>query len=90
MFKEAELPGVNFGFVGAPLRYHTPRDDLRHADRRTLQHHGDNALAMLTADPAKVIALDLSPAQLACLECCRRHLHSGRHLRSDWCLWSWS
>ncbi len=28
---------------------------------------GDNALAMLTRDPAKVIAVDLSPAQLACL-----------------------
>ena len=49
VFKEAELPGVNFGFVGAPLRYHTPRDDLRHADRRTMQHHGDNALATVRA-----------------------------------------
>lgn len=29
---------------------------------------GDNALALLTADPGRVIALDLSPAQLACLE----------------------
>jgi len=29
---------------------------------------GDNALALLTRDPARVIALDLSPAQLACLE----------------------
>jgi S-adenosylmethionine-diacylglycerol 3-amino-3-carboxypropyl transferase len=29
---------------------------------------GDNVLAMLTRDPARVIALDLSPAQLACLE----------------------
>src|SRR5437762_12253122 len=29
---------------------------------------GDNALAMLTRDPARVVALDLSPAQLACLE----------------------
>lgn len=29
---------------------------------------GDNALALLTADPARVLALDLSPAQLACLE----------------------
>lgn len=28
---------------------------------------GDNALAMLTRDPARVIALDLNPAQLACL-----------------------
>lgn len=28
---------------------------------------GDNALAMLTLDPAKVVVLDLSPAQIACL-----------------------
>src|SRR5713226_2306022 len=29
---------------------------------------GDNALAMLSRKPARVIALDLSPAQLACVE----------------------
>src|ERR1700676_5431730 len=29
---------------------------------------GDNALAMLSRAPARVIALDLSPAQLACVE----------------------
>src|ERR1041384_7536931 len=29
---------------------------------------GDNALALLTKDPSRVVALDLSPAQLACLE----------------------
>jgi S-adenosylmethionine-diacylglycerol 3-amino-3-carboxypropyl transferase len=29
---------------------------------------GDNALALLTKDPSRVIALDLSAAQLACLE----------------------
>jgi S-adenosylmethionine-diacylglycerol 3-amino-3-carboxypropyl transferase len=29
---------------------------------------GDNALAMLSQNPERVIALDLSPAQLACLE----------------------
>lgn len=28
---------------------------------------GDNALAMLTLDPAKVVVLDLSPAQIRCL-----------------------
>ncbi len=28
---------------------------------------GDNALSMLTADPGRVIAIDLNPAQLACL-----------------------
>jgi S-adenosylmethionine-diacylglycerol 3-amino-3-carboxypropyl transferase len=29
---------------------------------------GDNALALLTLDPADVVAVDLNPAQLACLE----------------------
>lgn len=29
---------------------------------------GDNALAMLTLDPVKVVVVDLSPAQIACLE----------------------
>src|SRR5919204_777007 len=29
---------------------------------------GDNALALLARRPARVVALDLSPAQLACLE----------------------
>src|SRR3954447_15182289 len=29
---------------------------------------GDHALALLSRRPAKVVALDLSPAQLACLE----------------------
>jgi S-adenosylmethionine-diacylglycerol 3-amino-3-carboxypropyl transferase len=29
---------------------------------------GDNTLALLTADPARVIAVDLSPAQIACLQ----------------------
>lgn len=33
---------------------------------------GDNALAMLTLDPAKVVVVDLSPAQIACL-----HLRIG-------------
>ncbi len=28
---------------------------------------GDNALAMLLLDPARVVAIDLSPAQIACL-----------------------
>ncbi|MEY8117210.1 DUF3419 family protein [Falsihalocynthiibacter sp. BN13B15] len=29
---------------------------------------GDNALAMLTLDPAKVVVVDLSPAQISCLK----------------------
>ena len=30
---------------------------------------GDNVLAMLTLDPKEIIAADLNPSQLACLEC---------------------
>jgi S-adenosylmethionine-diacylglycerol 3-amino-3-carboxypropyl transferase len=29
---------------------------------------GDNCLSMLTRNPAKVIAVDMNPAQLACIE----------------------
>src|SRR2546421_8640553 len=29
---------------------------------------GDNTLALLTRNPARVVAVDLSPAQIACLE----------------------
>ena len=41
---------------------------------------GDNALAMLLTDPARVVAVDLSPAQLACLRlrmACYAHLTHG-------------
>lgn len=41
---------------------------------------GDNALALLTADPAEVVALDLSEAQLACL---RLRIAAYRHLTYD-------
>ena len=43
------LAGVNFAFTGGAARYHTPLDDLDHLDRGSLQHHGDNALAMVRA-----------------------------------------
>ena len=41
---------------------------------------GDNALAMLLLDPARVIAVDLSPAQLACL---RLRMSCFKHLNHD-------
>jgi S-adenosylmethionine-diacylglycerol 3-amino-3-carboxypropyl transferase len=34
---------------------------------------GDNALALLTKDPSRVIALDLNPAQLSASSCGSRH-----------------
>jgi peptidase M28-like protein len=49
VFRAHGLAGVNFAAVGGVTRYHTSRDDLAHASLSTLQHHGDNALAMARA-----------------------------------------
>lgn len=47
VFRWNRYRGVNFAFVGDAARYHTPRDSPEFLDRRSLQHHGDNALAMI-------------------------------------------
>lgn len=49
VFKRAGRAGVNFGAVDNVGWYHTPLDDVAHADPRTLQHHGQNALALARA-----------------------------------------
>jgi hypothetical protein len=49
IFKEYPWQGVNFAFVGDAARYHTPLDNFAFADPRSLQHHGDNLLAMTRA-----------------------------------------
>lgn len=49
VFKRAGLTGVNFAFLGNVGYYHTPLDDAAHVNMRTLQDHGDNALAALRA-----------------------------------------
>jgi hypothetical protein len=41
--------GVNFANIAGVERYHTPLDSLEHAGAGTLQHHGDQALAMVRA-----------------------------------------
>lgn len=41
--------GVNFANVAGIEHYHTPRDALASSSPGTLQHHGDNALAMARA-----------------------------------------
>lgn len=46
--------------------------DVRGGTLVSICSAGDNALAMLTLDPAKVVVVDLSPAQIACL-----HLRIG-------------
>lgn len=49
VFKRAGRDGVNFGAIGNVVWYHTPLDDLAHADLGTLQHHGENGLAVARA-----------------------------------------
>lgn len=44
VFLDAGLTGLNLAWAEGVARYHTPRDDLVHLDRGSLQHQGDNAL----------------------------------------------
>jgi hypothetical protein len=47
VFRRAEKAAVNFAALRGVNWYHTALDDIAHASPRTLQHHGDNALATL-------------------------------------------
>ena len=41
------VPGANLAFIDGAVRYHTPRDDQAHLDPRSVQHQGENALALV-------------------------------------------
>jgi hypothetical protein len=47
VYKRAGIAAINFAFIGELSHYHTALDDIAHLDERTVQHHGDNALAMV-------------------------------------------
>lgn len=49
VFKREGLAGLNFAYVGGEVRYHTPLDRFENVDPRSLQHQGQNALAMVRA-----------------------------------------
>ncbi|MDD5564470.1 MAG: M28 family peptidase, partial [Thermoanaerobaculaceae bacterium] len=49
VFKRAGMAGMNFAFIDEVSHYHTPLDDLAHLDLGSLQHQGENALAMARA-----------------------------------------
>ena len=49
VFKKAGYQGFNFGFIGNVGRYHTPLDNWANASASSIQHQGDNALAVLQA-----------------------------------------
>jgi len=48
-FREHGLAGVNFAFTRHASVYHSRIDDLQRLDMASLQHHGQNAWAMLQA-----------------------------------------
>lgn len=53
-FRRAGMQGANFALIGGVQRYHTANDTLANLDPRSVQHHGENALALaraLAADP---------------------------------------
>lgn len=42
-------PAMNFGFIGGVERYHTSEDDVGNLSWESIQHHGDQALALTRA-----------------------------------------
>lgn len=46
MFKQAGLTGLNFAYLNGFAYYHTSADNLKTIDERSLQHHGEYALAL--------------------------------------------
>lgn len=58
VLRAAGITGLNLANVGGVVHYHTPLDSVASSDPRTLQHHGDNALALMRA----LAAADLSTA----------------------------
>ena len=49
VFRERGVQGLNFAIIEGWHAYHTPLDDVERLDARSLQHHGDNLLAMVYA-----------------------------------------
>jgi hypothetical protein len=55
VYKRSGMAGWNFAFVGGLYYYHSPADTPANLDRRTLQHQGENLLAMAR----RLVRLDL-------------------------------
>jgi hypothetical protein len=49
ILKRHGIPGMNFAFIGSAQHYHTTQDDLAHLSLESLQHQGENALAIVRA-----------------------------------------
>jgi hypothetical protein len=49
VFADAGFSGLNFAFIEGAARYHTAGDSIDNLDRGSLQHHGENMLALTRA-----------------------------------------
>jgi hypothetical protein len=49
LLAERGVQGANLAFIGSPAHYHTPLDELARLSPASLQHHGENALALARA-----------------------------------------
>ena len=49
VFRKHGFDGFNFAFIGGVTRYHTPLDNLRHLDPRSLESQGEHALGLVRA-----------------------------------------
>ena len=49
VYRDRGVMGLNFAFAGGVALYHSALDDPDHLDLGSLQHHGDNAWAMVNA-----------------------------------------
>lgn len=47
-FMRAGMQGFNLGFIGDAEHYHTPLDGVEQLSPRSIQHHGDNVVALLS------------------------------------------
>lgn len=49
VMRQKGMPGLNFAFIHDPAAYHSAEDTLARQDPRSVQHHGDLALALARA-----------------------------------------
>ncbi len=49
LFADAGFSGMNFAYIEGAARYHTAGDSIANLDQGSLQHHGENMLALARA-----------------------------------------
>lgn len=74
VYRAHPLSGVNFAFTEGVSAYHSAIDDLARLDRASLQHHGQNAWAVLRALDQRTLERLVSPEDAVYLDLFGRSL----------------